>query len=401
MSALDWITIEGFKSIELIDRLEIRPINVLIGPNGAGKSNFIGAFSFLNAIRDGNLRNYVMRAGGADKILHFGSSTTQHLTIHISFEAELNQYSIKLAPDDMDGMYPEEEIAYVRINEDYRKSYGKPLDSKKGEAGFSKRKAALARAIGIHLDSRKGEAGISKQRSGRSVVRHVRRHLASWRVFHFHDTSSKSPIKKICDVDDNHYLRPDGSNLAAFLYYLRNRHEDAYDLIQRTVRLAAPFFDDFVLKPQALNEDKIRLEWRHRGSDAYFNASSLSDGSLRFMALATLLLQPASLRPSVILIDEPELGLHPYAITILASLIKQASAETQIVVSTQSSLFLDHFQPEDVLVADRVNGATRITRLDVEKLNVWLEDYSLGQLWEKNEFGGRPARESTRRNPAP
>ena len=185
------------------------------------------------------------------------------------------------------------------------------------------------------------------------------------------------------------------------MYYLRSRHEESYDLIQRTVRLAAPFFDDFVLKPLALNEDKIRLEWRHRGSDAYFNASSLSDGSLRFMALATLLLQPASLRPSVILIDEPELGLHPYAITILASLIKQASAETQIVVSTQSSLFLDHFQPEDVLVADRVNGATRITRLDVEKLNVWLEDYSLGQLWEKNEFGGRPARESTRRKPAP
>ena len=175
----------------------------------------------------------------------------------------------------------------------------------------------------------------------------------------------------------------------------------AYDLIQRTVRLAAPFFDDFVLKPLALNKDKIRLEWRHRGSDAYFNASSLSDGSLRFMALATLLLQPASLRPSVILIDEPELGLHPYAITILASLIKQASVETQIIVATQSSLFLDHFQPEDVLVADRVNGATRITRLDAEKLNVWLEDYSLGQLWEKNEFGGRPARESTRRKPAP
>ena len=400
MSALDWITVEGFKSIELIDRLEIRPINVLIGPNGAGKSNFIGAFSFLNAVREGNLRNYVMRTGGADKILHFGSNTTQHLTIHISFEAGLNQYSIKLAPDDSDGMYPEEEIAYFRIKEDDRKPYGKPLYSRKGDAGFSKRKAALAQAIGIHLYSRKGEAGISK-RSVQSVVRHVRRHLASWRIYHFHDTSSKSPIKKTSDVDDNHYLRSDGSNLAAFLYYLRNRHEESYDLIQRTVRLAAPFFDDFVLKPLALNEDKIRLGWRHRGSDAYFNASSLSDGSLRFMALAALLLQPASLRPSVILVDEPELGLHPYAITILASLIKQASVETQIVTSTQSSLFLDHFQPEDVLVADRVDGATKITRLDREKLNVWLEEYSLGQLWEKNEFGGRPGPENTRQESAP
>ena len=401
MSELDWITVEGFKSIDLIDRLEIRPINILIGPNGAGKSNFIGVFSFLNAIREGNLRNYVMRAGGSNKILHFGSNTTQNLAIHISLESGLHQYSIKLAPDDSDGMYPEEEIAYFRVKKGDREDHRKPLYSRKGEAGFSKRDLHRVRAVGIHLYSRGGEAGISKQRSGQSVVRDVREHLASWKIYHFHDTSSKSPIKKTSDVDDNHYLRSNGSNLAAFLYYLRNKHEDTYDLILRTVRLVAPFFDDFVLKPLALNEDKIRLEWRHRGSDAYFNASSLSDGSLRFMALTTLLLQPASLRPSVILIDEPELGLHPYAITILASLIKQASAETQIVVSTQSSLFLDHFQPEDVLVAERADGATRITRLEAAKLKVWLQDYSLGQLWEKNEFGGRPARESTRRNSAP
>ena len=377
MSKLDWITVEGYKSIDRIDRLEIRPINVLIGPNGAGKSNFIGVFSFLNAIREGSLRTYVMRAGGADKILHFGSNTTQHLTIHISFEAELNQYSIKLAPDVSDGMYPEEEIAYFWIKEKHPTPYEE------------------------YLDSRKGEAGISKHTVVPSVARYVRGHLAKWRIYHFHDTSSKSPIKKTSDVDDNRYLRSDGSNLAAFLYRLCNKHEETYDLIQRTVQLAAPFFDDFVLNPLALNEDKIRLEWSHRGSDAYFNASSLSDGTLRFMALATLLLQPASLRPSVILIDEPELGLHPYAITIVASLIKQASVESQIVVSTQSSLFLDHFQPEDVLVANRVDGATRITRLEVDKLKVWLEDYSLGQLWEKNEFGGRPTRESTRRNSAP
>ena len=385
MSELDWITVEGFKSIGSIRRLPLRPINVLIGPNGAGKSNFIGAFSFLNAVREGNLRNYVMRAGGADKILHFGSNTTQHLTIHISFESELNQYLIKLAPDDSDGMYPEKEIAYFWNKDEHTKPYEEKLLPRKGEAGISRR----------------SEDGLLLWWNTSVWCDTFVDILPSWKIYHFHDTSSKSPIKKTADVDDNHYLRPDGSNLAAFLYYLRNRHEDAYDLIQRTVRLAAPFFDDFVLKPLALNKDKIRLEWRHRGSDAYFNASSLSDGSLRFMALATLLLQPASLRPSVILIDEPELGLHPYAITILASLIKQASVETQIIVATQSSLFLDHFQPEDVLVADRVNGATRITRLDAENLNVWLEDYSLGQLWEKNEFGGRPARESTRRKPAP
>jgi predicted ATPase len=135
------------------------------------------------------------------------------------------------------------------------------------------------------------------------------------------------------------------------------------------------------------------LEWRHKGTDAYFDASMISDGTLRFMALATLFLQPVEYRPSVILVDEPELGLHPYAITMLASLIKQASTQTQVIIGTQSPLLLDHFRPEDVLVANRVERSTQLTRLETEKLATWLEDYSLGQLWEKNEIGGRPAKE--------
>jgi predicted ATPase len=161
-------------------------------------------------------------------------------------------------------------------------------------------------------------------------------------------------------------------------------------MILRAVQRVAPFFDDFQLGPLRLNPDDIQLEWRHKNSDQYFDASSLSDGTLRFVALATLFLQPEDLRPSVILVDEPELGLHPYAIEMLASLIRQASVNTQVIVATQSSLLLDHFAPEDVLVANRVEGGTQLTRLKSEQLAAWLEDYSLGQLWEKNEFGGRP-----------
>ncbi len=155
----------------------------------------------------------------------------------------------------------------------------------------------------------------------------------------------------------------------------------------------APFFDDFRLAPQRLNEDKIRLEWKHVGNDQYFDASSLSDGSLRFIALATLLLQPRKFQPSVILIDEPELGLHPSAIGIFASLVKSACRgnwPSQVVLSTQSPLLLDYFEPEDILVADRVDGGTMLRRLESEHLKNLLEEYSLGQLWEKNELGGRP-----------
>jgi predicted ATPase len=197
-------------------------------------------------------------------------------------------------------------------------------------------------------------------------------------------------MRKTAEVDNNRFLDPHGANLPAFLYYLREKQEASYDLIVRTVQRVAPFLDDFRLDPLRLKPDDIKLEWRHKNSDQYFDASSLSDGTLRFIALATLFLQPEEYRPSVIIVDEPELGLHPYAIEMLAALVRQASVATQVILATQSSLLLDHFAPEDVLVADRVDGGTQLRRLESPQLAKWLRDYSLGQLWEKNELGGQP-----------
>ena len=219
------------------------------------------------------------------------------------------------------------------------------------------------------------------------------RSVDPWVAYHFHDTSRASPMKKLGDLYDNRALRTDGSNLAAFLFFLQSIHPESYRTIRRTVQMVAPFFDDFDLAPQSLNPEKILLEWRHKGSDSYFNAASLSDGTLRFIALATVLLQPQRLRPSVILLDEPELGLHPYAITLLASMVKRAAVDSQVIMATQSPTLLDHFEPEDVIVTNRVNGEAIFERLDPQRYSVWLEDYSMGELWEKNEIGGRPAQE--------
>jgi predicted ATPase len=363
---LDYITIKGFKSIASIEKLALRAINVVIGPNGSGKSNFIGMFSFLHAIREGKLQDYVAKAGGAEKVLHFGSKVTKKIELHISFKQEVNQYSITLLPTNADELFPSEEWIYYWNKHQYPKG-----------------------PMGTTLSRRGKEAGISDP-SSTGIAGWVRGYLGSWRVYHFHDTSSSSPMKKTADVEDNRFLRPDGSNLPAFLNYLRARHETSYSMIRRTVQRVTPFFHDFQLEPSRLNPSKINLEWKHKNSDRYFDASSLSDGTLRFICLATLFLQPNQYRPSVILVDEPELGLHPYAITMLASLVKTVSEQTQVILSTQSPLLLDQFQPEDVLVADRVEGATSLTRLESTKLGAWLEEYSLGQLWEKNELGGRP-----------
>jgi predicted ATPase len=365
-NALDYITIRGFKSIASIEKLELRPINVVIGPNGSGKSNFIGAFRFLQSIADGRLRNYVIAAGGAEKVLHFGSKTTGKIELHIRFQRGVG-YGLLLWPSGDDGLYPSGEIAY-----DWNEA-----DNGAGDIGLNP------------LDGGR-EAGISDLTRSEGVEKWVRAQLGSWRSYHLNDTSSSSPMRKTAKVDDNRFLKPDGSNLAAFLYFLKVWAEDSYSLIVHTVQRVAPFFDDFLLEPLRLKPDDIKLEWRHKGSDQYFDASSLSDGTLRFIALATLFLQPEKYRPSVILVDEPELGLHPYAIEILAALVRQASVTSQVILSTQSSRLLDHFEPEGVLVANRVNGGTVLERQDPERLAKWLEDYSLGQLWEKNEIGGRP-----------
>ena len=381
MPALESISIKGFKSIRDVT-VELRDINVLIGANGSGKSNFLEVFSFLQAIHAFNfnlgiedelLRQYVARAGGAEKLLHFGSRTTEKVNIHIHFQ-DPDHYEVTLNASEPDNL---------------------SLGSATAHSPSTPLKGPSINERPVRYDY--GSSGKIQSREVENADDAFFRLLSSWRLYHFHDTSRSAPIKKTANLHDNRFLRADGSNLAAFLYLLREKHDHPYTFLRNTVRLVAPFFDDFVLEPMALNPDTIRLEWKHVGTDAYFDVSSLSDGTLRFIALAALLQQPVELRPSVILLDEPELGLHPLAITMLASMVKSASVDTQVIMATQSPILLDYFQPEDVLVADRIDGATRFKRLSSEKLALWLEDYSIGQLWEMNDLGGRPTSEIRRR----
>lgn len=360
---LNYISIKGFRSIRAVEKLELRPINILIGANGSGKSNFVEVFSFLNAIRRGRLQAYTAERGGADTILHFGSKITLNIFLKIFFNDKINEYEILLRSTDKDEFYVDSEFCWF-----WNKKYSNSLKYKINEAS--------------------DEAAISQ--AARGTEGWVQTRLDSWRVYHFHDTSEQSPIKRMSDINDNQFLRPDGSNLPAYLLLLKETQPSEYSLIRDVTRRVAPFLDDFQLAPSRRNENKIRLEWIHKFSDKYFDVSSLSDGTIRFICLATLLLQPVGERPSIILLDEPELGLHPYAISMLASMVKSAATETQIIISTQSSLLLDYFEPEDILVTELEDGATTLTRLQSSDLEEWLEDYSLGQLWEKNHFGGRP-----------
>ncbi|MBC8403836.1 MAG: AAA family ATPase [Planctomycetes bacterium] len=361
---LERISIGGFKSIAEVHELELGKVNVIIGANGSGKSNFIEIFSFLNSVFSGGLDSYVGRVGGADQILHFGQKVTRNISCRLWFNDGTDQYRLKLGPTKTGQLFVLSEEAGFWGNRSHSEPFWEEIP-------------------------REGNGGrISEKASG--VSGKVKAQLSSWRVFHFHDTSDSSALKIPSAVEDNRVLRPDGANLAAFLLVLKDRFPESYSLIRHAIRMVAPFFGDFNLKPSLRNENLIRIEWTHKSSDSFFDVSAFSDGTLRFIALATLLLQPVELRPKVIVIDEPELGLHPSAISLLASLIKQASVHTQVIAATQSPLLLDHFQPDEVLVANRSQGKTSISRLDEDSLHAWLEDYSLGELWQKNSFGGKP-----------
>ena len=359
--ALKQIKIDGFKSIRNLDELTLGNLNILIGANGAGKTNFISVFQFLNEIVEKNLQNFVRIAGGANALLYLGQKTTKEITINLDFGR--NGYEAKFAPTSADNLFfSEEKCWYYSRNSDYQ--------------------------YFIKLGQGHEETRLPKEARMGKIARHVLQYLKSWKIYHFHDTSEQAKVKLTGDINDNAILRPDASNLAAFLYLLQEKHQEYYDRIVKTIRLVGPFFDDFVLRPSPFNQNKIQLEWREKDSDAYFNANSLSDGTLRFICLTTLLLQPTL--PSTILIDEPELGLHPYAINLLASMLQSAATKTQVIVSTQSVSLVNQFKPEDIIVVDREDGQSVFRHLESQEIENWLEEYDLGDLWKKNIIGGRP-----------
>ncbi len=365
---IDRIEIENFKSIRKAV-VELKPINVLVGPNGVGKSNFIGFFLLLKNIFEQNLRNYVGTHGRADAFLHFGRTNSEFINGGIYFRNNsrlTNSYQVKLIPDDTNFLFIEKE----------RSGYNR---SGEGSENWD---------YNTYLTL--SESVMSEDTSFRNT--YLKEYFNEFNTFHFHDTSRSSKLKQTNIIKDNRVLKSDGSNLASFLYFLSIKHPFNFKMIEKTVQSIAPYFESFDLEPDKLDETRIDLVWKEFGSNQYFTAYNLSDGTLRFIALTTLLLQPTP--PKTIIIDEPELGLHPSAIKKLAALIETASLKSQVIVSTQSVTLLNEFSPEDLLVVDReeIEGkmTSKFTRLNENELKAWLDGYSMGEIWEKNIIGGKP-----------
>ena len=352
---MDYIKIEGYKSIKEM-YLELKPINLLIGSNGSGKSNFISFFEFLNNLQDKHLREYVSLRGGIEKFVHKGSEHTQEIKFELSFGKGINGYEATLKNG----------VEHFVISREYLVYQGK---KDKDISNFN------------------AEANIKN--SDHYRAKYVLNHLNSYRKYHFHDTGKKSPFTQMSNIlNDQYYLYEDGRNLAAFLYSIYQKKKIVYNRIVQTIQSIAPYFSDFYF--QANSEDFIRLQWKNKHSSTIYGVSDLSDGTLRFIALTVLFMQPSL--PTSIIIDEPELGLHPFALSKLAGMIKSVAAKNvQVIVATQSADLLNHFEAEDIITVDQVNGESQFNRLDGNTLKEWLDVYNIGDLWQRNILqGGQP-----------
>ena len=367
MPKLNSITIKGYKSIQDLEKFRLTKLNILLGANGAGKSNFISVFKLLADMYEQILQLYVQKNGGANALLHYGRKKTQKMSMGFYFQD--NGYEFSLIPTKDNRLIFEKEV--LCLTGDYTNHFG----------------------IGIFPSSTIIESAHSEailKDSKHKYTEYIKPAIKSWRVYHFHDTSDTALVKQTHSATDNLRLKTDAANLAAFLLRLKIKFPKNYEQIVKTIQLVAPFFADFVHRN---DEETIHLEWFEKGNlDTPFKAHVLSDGTLRFICLATLLLQPFELMNDTILIDEPELGLHPYALAVLADLIKRAAEQKQLIISTQSAELINHFSANDIIVVDRVNDASTFKRLDEELLKDWLEDYTLSDLWKQNIIGGRPSR---------
>lgn len=375
MSRLEKVSISGFKSIgEQVD-LSFGDVTVFLGANGSGKSNLISFFRMMNHISTYALQKYVAESGMASSLLHFGSERTR--TVRFSFDFSSGEwrdtYDAALSFYAPDGLFFTEETICAQ-----KAGCINPICETLSSAGQ------------MESQLKRRDAATIAFTNARSAVSAM---LAGCKAFQFHNTSSGSPIRTSCYIEQGSYLRGDAGNLPAFLLAMKNRQSDYYDRIVSAVHDVVPQFRDFSLSPSVRDQNRILLNWiGEAGSDYVFGPHQFSDGSIRFIALAALLLQPAQSLPSVVVLDEPELGLHPAAIEALAGMIDIARHNCQVVLATQSAELASFFEPKDICIVeyDQTSHSSSFKPLPVESLTEWLKDYSIAELWEKNILGGRP-----------
>lgn len=361
------VSIEGFRSLAKIDNLELPQLTVLIGANGAGKSNLIRFFEMLGwMLRGPRFQGFIAHHGGGDDQLFFGARVTDRINAQIRIETQvgINDYRLGL-------VYSGAGDTLVIEDEAYRYS-----DTRRpGEAPW------------IKLPGPTREPVILEYAATNKTAKIMVDLLQRCTTYQFHDTSSKAAIKQRQDCDDSAALRSDGANLAPVLFRLKQVEPKRYAMIIRQINRVLPVFADFEFQPVA---GKILLAWRSNQNEKIFGPHLTSDGSLRLFCLITLLNLPPGMLPDVMLFDEPELGLHPHAIELVAAMFKRVALTRQVFIATQSPYMVNCFELENLIVASAKDGATQLKKMPREEYQAWLDgEYMLSDIWLKDGIRGR------------
>jgi predicted ATPase len=365
------LTIKGYKTYRELQNFEPNRISVLVGANGAGKSNLISFFSLLYRMmaNPGELQLAVSEAGGANRLLHDGVKKTESIFARLEFQT-----------DETFNFY------------DFRLQYAANDTLIFGGESWGLYRSGTSVYLGGGITGGNRESSLQSRAYQDQLANSLLLLLRKFVSYQFHDTSFTAGMRRKSSRSDGQYLHRDGSNIAAYLYRLGKGTEteyQAYQGIQESVRRLIPFFAEFVLEPE---NGHVLLQWRERGSEEIFSASQASDGMLRIFALMTLLCQPKENLPALMMLDEPELGLHPQAIMLLGAHIRKVSQNCQVIVATQSTALVDEFSLDEIVVLSRPGRESTLRRLNEQEYAAWLEEYSAGELWRKNIFEGGPGR---------
>jgi predicted ATPase len=396
----DYIKIEGFRSFKKVE-LEMPRLAVLIGPNGGGKSNFLDLLMLVAEAGNGQLANGVYKRGGFPNIA-FGFDPSQEAGIELRFkEALWWRVPTRGGDDKLDVRFKMAvrnygSIAQVTAESVWQESATEPSLCaemvSRGPAGAVLR--APNEAGAVVAEERRGvtpsELVISQVKDSEKypASSFVLRELAGWTLYRDIDVGPEARVRQPTLIRPDVLLLPDGSNLSSVLHSIQQGHPDLWSEILEDLHTA---YQDFVklTVPAGGGDGKVHLRWFERPYEKEgMSANLLSDGTLKLLCLMAILKTPDP--PSLICIDEPELGLHPDWIKLVAELLQDAAARTQVIVATHSPHIVAKLEPEQVIVTEKVEGETHLNQLKTRDLGNWLKDFSLAELWLSGEIGGRP-----------
>lgn len=385
----------GFRSYpdrDMVRALTMTPLSVLIGPNSSGKSNLLDMLLLISEAADQKLSDGVRRRNGMRSILwqngakEFGWELV--LAAEGAFAAEEGplHYRVVVRPR---GESPS--IALEEVAVEAKSGTRVLLSAMNGAVRLrAEGKPQLGPETPLTSDS---ELAISQIRDPQNypTLSRLRDYLASWAIYREFLTDEQSKMRQPQVASADTQLQPHGENLIAVLHQINNRTQyRPYNTgIRELLRLAFEDFEELYFPAEPGASGKIGLAWKDRSLSGDLDVSQLSDGMLRFLALSTLLAAPDL--PPLVCVDEPEIGLHPALLHLVAGMAEKASARTQVILTTHSTQLINSLsRPEYVTVVERDKGATTLRRLDAGKLGAWLRDFTLGELWLQGEIGGRP-----------